>query len=381
MNRLPEQWKRGGNLFDSIQFDDTEPCTKTEILPYKIEHAIKGRPIHSLSGILQKRPVEFLRDAAVSMGMDPTMNKKLLVKALSEELPSRNVFIPTMLNMPYTSLQFFQELQFLEHIKSDTVRMATYLPLQQAVLLQSFYWDESMIFLVPKEIKRFCRQYLFDGTLGRILDAVLMHEYMKAAVTLYGIIKPRELAAICNSQNDTSFSEKDFIAVLEMYQDEQSCDYLLTGDYLVSNIFYLLGMEKVQVLEKEIRNKARYIPKKEEMFDYAHDGWDEEYTQECSNLEQFLRSELGMRLREARKMTLLMSFYATNEVPLQDQMDTFFYVAGIPVREVHTEMKELLTDINDNTRIWSEKGHTRREARQLADAPRIKMVKGGRNKK
>ncbi len=347
-----------------------------------IENAIKSAPLYSLAELLRKKAVAELRNMAnlTMVSGTRTMKKADLVDTLVAELPKKSQVEAKLSMLSLSQWQLFCKVFDSEIFVSNDIFIDDYLPSQSFGLLQAFYHDGNMMFLVADEIKKTCLVLMESGGLADIEKTITLKEYAKAAVNLYGIIPLDELVNIYNSQNADKTDEDELFQKLLAFIGEENNEFYFFEEYLVYPEFEDEDFETVADLASEIEGKPRYIPEKESFLRYADEYyWDE--TEQSKRMEQYLRTGLGQDIVRARRMVSELALSSVGEIPFREQVDMLVEAIGPFKNDAQAEkFFKLLTDMRNNSRIWSNKGHTPLELTRRMGGPVLGVMAGGKRK-
>lgn len=373
MSKRTGGWQKGLDKLDELIH---------EFYQIKMKSAIKGVPTSSLADILPQKTVADLREMA-KLAMVPgagKMKKADLVESLRAELPKETQVATKLSLLSLPQWEFFRNVLDVEALPDDQIFVDLYLIAQNFGLLQAFYHDGEMTFVVPDEVKQTCRAFIENSEFEDIGKAVILKEYAKAAVNLYGIIPLDELAAIYNSHNSDKTDEDELFQNLLIFIRETDSDFYFWDEYLVHPGFEDEDFEAVDDLAAEIEGKPWYIPEKESFLCYADEfHWEE--TAQSEKLERYLKTSFGFDTVDARSMTAELALTSAGEMPWQEQVDMVMEATGSFKSDAQAEkFFKLLMDLRNNSRIWSNKGHTPNELSARMGGPVLGVVAGGKRK-
>lgn len=348
----------------------------------RMDFAIKGPPVHSLVDILPKITVSDLRDIArySLLKNNSKLKKADLVRVLLETLPQKTQVEGKLLTLTLAEWSFFQEVLQVDEFQREDAFVDSYLSAQELGMLQSFYNDGELYFLVPDEIKEVCRSLEEEGELALIGKGISLNEYAQAAVNLYGIIPLDELVEIYNGQNESQTDIDELVQTLLDYVNDEDSDFYFWEEYLVNPGFDNFDFEAVDILAEKIEGKPRYVPEKEELLHYADDFyW--EATEQREKIKDYLLSGLGLDRMEALDLLNELALMAAGEAPFQEVVE----MVGESIGEFQSKAQakrffDLYVDMSNNSRMWSNKGYTPNELRKRADGPTLSVVAGGKQK-
>ena len=200
-----------------------------------------------------------------------------------------------------------------------------------------------------------------------------LHTYALAAVNLYGVIAKTDFIGIFNLQNEKQTNIDEVCAVLPRYI-EVGAPYCFWEDYIVSIEFDENNFSDVQDLLRQVGNKPRFLPDKTDFLKYA-DWYFFERTHQTEEVKRYLINHLHINEATALEILGEIHFAFVVEAGMQaavDVLDEF----GISITNSQFEsLAQLLVQMSNSTRLWSNNGHTPDEMANLI--PR--MVDGTRH--
>jgi hypothetical protein len=243
-----------------------------------------------------------------------------------------------------------------KYLQIDKVYVDSYFASQNLGLLQSFYFEDKLFYVVPDEIKAAYRKLVKTDFPEEKRFRDLLNKYAIAAVSLYGAIGQDEFIALFNSQNDrqTSINEMFPILLNHVYANTGYCFW---KEYLVDSDFEEDDFQGVPLLLKARKGKSRYTPARDELLKYSE--WDYyEITPKLTALQTHLS---GLISDPETVLDLLEEIHDLSAAgsKLQEYFD-LLDSAGVVYdnKEQANVMVQLIVDVQNNTRLWSNYGHT-----------------------
>ncbi|MTI67416.1 MAG: hypothetical protein FH753_12595 [Firmicutes bacterium] len=186
----------------------------------------------------------------------------------------------------------------------------------------------------------------------------LIFDYIKALVNLYGIVPKKKVVEIFNMQNKEKINGDDIKKILidETLEDE-FFDYI--GKNFVHESVFIDN--SYHNLLKEQEGKPYYIPKKKELLKYKDDLYYER-TKEFRKLKRYIDENM---IRDEKKAEEI-----CDDIQLICEVgfsmdDVFFEFERRGINfESEQQIKELapfVINLSNNTRIWTNRGHTPEE--------------------
>ena len=210
----------------------------------------------------------------------------------------------------------------------------------------------------------------------------LIHSYAMAAVNLYGVIRQDDLITIFNSQNSKKLAEAELFPTL-LRHIASMCGYVLWEEYLVHHGFVENEFRDVADLLTRIGSKPRYIPPKPEFLKYADIDYYEE-TAATLLMEQYLRRDMGLSHEDVNAVMSELHFAMLLEVRPVEYLNILRDCKIFISRKDLQIVLDILSEMANSTRLWSNNGRTPNEIFELYEQPRLnklpsKTVKVGRN--
>lgn len=237
------------------------------------------------------------------------------------------------------------------------------------------------------EMSRFPRQYA-ESTLNRMYkklklsegDIKLLEDYFDAFSNLYNILPLRDAYKIIDSQNKGMLTEEQFAAFSEIMRHDKPVGRFY---YVLGNDELYLGAPKSESMDRMIVNeslvdidyehfyklddaqhgKPLCILSKEETLKYS-DQFYIPQTPQLKALKKFLREKLKIGEKQANGFVTDCHMIITCAEPT-DMLNDIFKMAeriNVPMTEKQAEeFVGLVYDINNNTRLPSNRGYTPNE--------------------
>lgn len=206
------------------------------------------------------------------------------------------------------------------------------------------------------EIKALFSELISGGFLHRRQYYTDLHTYALAAVNLYGVIAKTEFIGIFNLQNEKQTNIDEVCAVLPRYI-EVGAPYCFWEDYIVSIEFGENNFSDVQDLLHQIGDKPRFLPDKTDFLKYAN-WYFFEHTHQAEEVKHYLINHLYVNEATTLEVLSEIHFAFVVEAGIQaaiDVLDEF----GISITDSQLEpLTQLLVQMSNSTRLWSNNGHT-----------------------
>lgn len=350
-------------MSNQISHDDLEKLVLDMAKKINTESAAHIAPVYSLTEILGLKSVTELRELAKTLQIKnySKFRKLELIFSIIESMQQPDVLQNFFYTLHEIEWKFFQQVAAQKHLHSDKVYINSYHITQSMGLLQSFYHEHKLFFVVPDEIKAAYMKLLETDFPEEKCFRDLLNNYAIAAVSLYGVISQDDFVELFNSQNErqTSIDEIFPILLSNIYADPDT-GYCFWDEYIVGDEFEEEDFEAVPWLVAQRKGKTRYTPPREELLKYS--DWDYyEITPQLIALKSYLSElisdpdEVEDLLDEIHKMGVM-------GVRTQEYFDLLNSASiefeGIKQAE---KMMQLIVDVQNNTRQWTNFGHTPHE--------------------
>ena len=236
--------------------------------------------------------------------------------------------------------------------------------------------------ILPKDVRAIYQELATASFLARKKRDNLIHSYAMAAVNLYGVIRQDDLITIFNSQNSKKLAEAELFPTL-LRHISSMCGYVLWEEYLVHHGFEENEFRDVADLLTRIGSKPRYIPPKSEFLKYADIDYYEE-TAATLLMEQYLRRDMGLSHEDVNAVMSELHFAMLLEVRPVEYLNILRDCKIFISRKDLQIVLDILSEMANSTRLWSNNGRTPNEIFELYERPRLnklpsKTVKVGRN--
>ena len=327
----------------------------------RLHSAIPHEPVRSLSQMLEFNNVTELRRIArlLSIKNYGKKNKQALIANLVPLLSMPEVLSYLLKPLDRQSWNCF--LAVFEAKSSDTANLAPidYVILQKIGLLQIFDWQDRLRLVLSNEIMAAFAKLKEAGFIEKknLLDD--LNEFACAAVNLYGIIKFADFIDLFNRQTNWRIDIAEGRSILEPRADEE-IDFCLWEDYLTAIEFALDDFVDIGDLYQEQIKTPRYEPPLAEFVRYS----DPDYYEETSQIKA-LREHLRLICDDEKMISIMMISLNQMCMAEEDTEDLAALLSGHinafkDVKDFSIAV-QLITDVQNNTRIWRFNGHTLRE--------------------
>lgn len=245
--------------------------------------------------------------------------------------------------------------------------------------LQWIESDNSSVILMPQEIKGVLGRLVDEGFVGEKERGDLLDAYAMAATNLYGVISQDDFVNLFNKQNDKPTDIDEVFEVLSQHINADA-PYCFWDEYITHFLFEENEFKDVKSLLATAQGKPRYIPEKDIFLKFSHPDYYEE-TDAHKKLRPFLAQYLDDSDENLDELMTDLSISCIVDSDLHTTLsvlDTFDL--HIPQSQVR-KTAELMVDLINNSRKWSNRGHTPIELHQILSPQSLsgKRKKIGRN--
>jgi len=331
---------------------------------YQKEQAIKNKVIRNLSDCLNLLSKAKLSDLAsiYSVPGRSKMNKSQLAAALSE-----HIVIPHNIESFAVLLGDKEWDSLFQYVKGNVQETAKRVYGEYAFahdygLLFSFYYDDKLHVIMPDEVKKAFNRMDSNKVNELRQQNRFVIDYIHALVRLYGVISYSDVYEIINKQNPGQIGESDYLHIVhQLSQRYWSFD-------LHDNLFMDGSIESDEELDELLattRNKPQYLPPKEQLLLYKDDQYFE-MTPQLEALQSYVSKHL---CHDTEMVTYLIDdiqLACSMESSLQDIIFEFERrnIEFQSMDQVNTVVS-LITDVMNNTRLWTNRGYTPSELHEL----------------
>lgn len=352
-----------------------EKAVLEEIDNIAIKQVIHGKPLFELEDILLNKTITNLREIGRinKIRRYTKMNKNELVSNLVKEISDIEYLQEMLMIIDSAAFEEFCIAAKSPQYICTGVTCAKLHVLKAFLIVELYYFGNNFIAVVPTEIKNNFNTLVANGFIERKKRSDLIHDYATAAINLYGVISQEDFVNLFNSQNKKKTDIDEVFQTLLPHIIIDS-NYCFWQEYLVCADFEDSDFKDVSYLLNSIGNKPRYIPNKQELLKYT----DGEYYEETPQTRHLLRclQSITDDPDQAEDMAHELCVACFNDSVISDMSDIIN--ANFAHLKDHTEIRkitEALTDVSNNTRTWSNNGHTANEIFSKFTSPNLFPIK------
>lgn len=334
-----------------------------------IQHAIIGDVMTRLPEILQsltKSRLSSLASVNQITGRSK-MKKEELADALSAYLTDPEQLQSIVLVTDADEWALLETLIKEPSIQENSLPFGQYSYFMERGLVFSFFNEGKLYVLMPEEIKSAASQIDLSELKQEHGSKQEAYEYIAAAAHLYGVIKLDKLVHILNSQHSEAMTEEE-LAKYAGEMIERGQDILLQDGILYNGLVANGADEsKLAELTEDLDSKAFYVPEKEELLRYADQSYFE-MTPQLAELQAFVLNNMCKDKELVEYLIDDVQLACTNKSSMQDLINEFENRKISFKTPVHAQrVISLLAEVYNNTRMWSNGGHTLVEMNALEE--------------
>ncbi|OQB48396.1 MAG: hypothetical protein BWY00_00671 [Firmicutes bacterium ADurb.Bin153] len=372
---------------EKVEQEDIEKAIQAAIERMNLKYSIHASPVSPLKDALAQYKITWLRAIGKNLRVKyyGKLHKDGLIRAISLRLGKKDDILNQLYLLKEDELGFFLEVAQNDLLEREINLFAPFVAAQNMGILQCYCDSGKLWFVVPDEIKNTLADLMKEGFLDDRRRRDNLNMCAVAAVNLYGVIGYEDFVQIFNSINDEKTDLKEINLKLMPYV-EANTGYFLWDGYIMDESFMEYGMKGVRTLLEDRRGKPRYEPSKEEFLKYS--DWD--YYEQTPQIEDFKRKLLSLLDDEDSVLDIIDEIhYLTIEGARISKFMDVLNNAGVIFSGIDeaNETIHLLMEVSNNTRIWSNYGHTpdelfKEERKYLRPLPKepFNFEEVGRNK-
>ena len=331
----------------------------------------KRKPVHDIASLLNSLTVTVLRMSASEMDIRgySSMKKAELVQEIYSKWMEGNPFYG-MANhgiLEPDEVQFLNDIMMSEDvcfIAEEAIPYSAATLLMALFLVTAYREGDQVGFIAVDEARTKYMEFMKDvrGVFDSVEDE--LDTYARAAANLYGAISLSEFAEIYRSQTGSEFSNEEILESLLVLIDEyenSEAEYEIKSDVIISDMIKDWGMHEIKQLLKVSKNHPQNILAKEDFLKYE-DWLFYEETEAHLRFCEFLARKLGEKNDDVGKAPMIVGAICgliRQWAPFQEVFDAL-NEEGITLdtKEEAKQVSEMISIINNHTRIWGNNGST-----------------------
>jgi len=323
-----------------------------------IKKAIRCEPVFTLSEILALKNITTLRKLGHLHKIPgcSRMDKQKLIPLLSAKMTNRDMLTDLLQILDKTDWELFRNVVKKKYVTDDMLFCDVYWMMLQLGVLVLFYHAGHFHYVIPLEIQGVYHILENEGFPATKEHGDLLNEYAVAAVNLYGVISLDDFLELFNSQNErkTDIFEMNEILQKHVYMEN---GYSIYNGYIVNDSFKDNHYRDVIGVINAVGTKPRYIPRKEQLLRFSDKDYIEEIPQ-LNRLRSYINANLNIDVSTAEDIIDEYYFLSRSEAELQHYVNIFVQNGvSLEIPQIDAII-ELVTDLYNNSRRWSNNGHT-----------------------
>lgn len=186
----------------------------------------------------------------------------------------------------------------------------------------------------------------------------LIQDYIVALTNLYGLVHKRKVVSIYNGKNEPPIDEETINTIMEESAEQLENRFVyLEAEYFVHEAIIMFDDINEEIIKRH--GKPHYVPSEEELLKYTYEPYFEK-TKQYNDLLHYMTTHLfGGNKLDAENICEHIQGMIEQENSLQtifSEMD-YFGIAFDDKTQAN-DVIELIIDLSNNTRLWSNNGHT-----------------------
>jgi hypothetical protein len=350
----------------------------------KMLQAILSAPVYTLPEILPLLTIDKLRDIYRTYCLVPgpsRLKKQQIIDRLLKVLPDPVELFAFILIQPDIQWEFLRDMLEGKEIKDNPfiLEFASLALSQGYVYL--FRHDDAFIWIAPDEIKAAFKQIDNDNLRREMKIRAWMNDLACAVVNLYGILPLDDFSRLINDLTKADKPDELNADLLGYYlrgYDLFEYNYRFEEGYLTAIDFTddedddIVDMDAVRGFVKMREDKPRYTPDIKTLMRYADPEY-YEVTPQVKLLRKALRT-MGLSADKAEEVTDALHEKIAAEEDFSVIMKALDECEVTLKADKAESIIQLIIDMHNNTRIWSNFGHTPRETINVRGIPSPRSV-------
>lgn len=193
----------------------------------------------------------------------------------------------------------------------------------------------------------------------------LMMDYVVALTHLYGIVHSQKVVDIYQQQNGEQPDNLVIRKIMNEYEEELESRFAYIHDeYFVHEAIMIFDEFDIEMDKKQ--GKPFYVPPKEELLRYTDPFYIEKNKQYRALLRYMTKHSFAGRRTNAEEICEQTSDLLSAEASIQEIFDDYHHLGVTFDNDTQAqEVIQLVTELSNHTRLWSNNGHTPAEIFEL----------------
>lgn len=248
-------------------------------------------------------------------------------------------------------------LQFVKNSgpAADEVLYGSYVYARAQGWLFNFYNNDGLHLIMPDEVRKAFTNMDVKKMNAKRQQYLFVIDYIQALVNLNGVVPVLDVYEVIQTQNPGQISKLEFFEVVNQLSARQWVFDLIDNRFVDCSIE---GLDEIESLEEQIQGKPQYLPPKEQLLLYKNSDYFE-MTPQLAALQKYISSHLCHDAEMVSDLIDDIQLACSMESPLQDIMFEFERrdIEFANMEQLKTVFS-LVTDVMNNTRLWSNRGYT-----------------------
>lgn len=322
-----------------------------------------------LSEVLKKHTVKELKDMSKAFGIQgySKLKKDELIEYVEASLLNYETAKQVFLCADDKEMELFKQAIKEEVIVSEE----DYYKCAYFFVSGYYYLTDGNGIIVPDEVKDLYEKLFTAEFIAEKERFDLVIKYCVACSNLYGIVPVAKIVEIFNEQNEEETCIEEILADYHNL-GLRVVFFELQGEYLVHEA--IEGEEEFNNLLDEQSDKPYYVPAKEDLLKYAEDDYFER-NEAYENLKAYIVANVLEDEAEAEELCSDLQLACCFGEGPADALNQFLArdIEFANEQQVY-EIGELISELNNTTRMWDNRGYTPDEMHKLGlaeEAPRM----------
>ncbi|MGI2296019.1 YecA family protein [Paenibacillus sp. GXUN7292] len=303
------------------------------------------------------------------------MGKDELAAALVPAISDAQYLLDTLVIMGEREWMLFDEvMNSKQPLVYDGAPIGFYSYLQDAGIIHLFYYEDHIYLVIADEIRDTWESLNKQTVRKEKRQYQLVHNYIAAFSNLYGAFKPEQLVEVFNKQQAAQLTEEELMQYVNKFLQKQQI-FTWQPPYIASSYFddEKTSNELADLLLKR-SGKPFYEPEAKELLKYADSGY-YEVTSQLQTLYDYVGAYLCKDKDFLEMLIDDIQLACSMESSMSDIMDEFVRrdIVFESAEQVHL-VSSIINEVYNNTRLWSNAGHTPYELKNMFEQNESKQA-------
>lgn len=325
--------------------------------------ALPGEPTDSLMEALMRFDDRSFSDLCAHYGnriFYSKLDRETALGAIVKDLLDHDYFTSLLLSLDTASRNVLVKIAAGKVEANAFVDPSVARQLKTTGLAMPFIENDSLIFIVPKQIKQVLRECTTYDLEARLARNDNVSDYIVASMNLYGLILLGDLLDIINSQCGYELTE---IELYELAKKGESFDegyFLDDSDFIACEALEEWSNAELYSLAGQTETIPRYVPDKAVFLKHASSYYFEP-TMEADMLEMNFNVYFPSTPPLGEEALLTVQDLSRQGGDLDEVLDVLFDDFGIDLELIPDDedlIEQSIIDVMVNTRTWIANGNT-----------------------